>query len=127
MKEEDVEKVTGAILTSFVNLHFLHEVKARGIFKQRAKMNLSRTMEDLIEIEKMYFDKIAEVDDEELGDKLVSNKIEFIDWVLKRFTYHEFTKIQEMCIAYSIDKKSMSDLSDEILTKNNSVLEDTAK
>lgn len=127
MNHKDLEKVTGAILTSFVNLHFLQEVKARGIFKQKAKMNLKRTMDDLIEIEARYFDKIAEVDDEGLGDKLVSNKIEFIDWLLKRFPYHEFTKIQEICVAYSIDGNRMSDLSDEILTKNNSVLEDTTK
>ena len=45
-----IEQISGAIITSFVNLHFLEETKASGLFRHRTKNNVKKTIDDLIEI-----------------------------------------------------------------------------
>tara|TARA_R110001599_G_scaffold69420_2_gene195813 strand:+ start:1691 stop:2071 length:381 start_codon:yes stop_codon:yes gene_type:complete len=118
LTEKQLEQISGAIITSFVNLHFLEEVKTLGVFKQRVKNNVKRTLTDLIDIENNYFEKIEKVDDEELGDKLVANKLEFIKWLLNKFNFNDYSKLQEVCIAYSLKPKELTDLSDRILINN---------
>ena len=118
LTEKQLEQISGAIITSFVNLHFLEEVKTLGVFKQRVKNNVKRTLTDLIDIENNYFEKIEKVDDEELGDKLVANKLEFIKWLLNKFNFNDYSKLQEVCCAYSLKPKELTDLSDRILINN---------
>ena len=75
-------------------------------------------MADLIDIENNYFAKIEEVDEKELGDKLVANKLEFVKWLLNKFDFNDFTKLQEVCIAYSLNKEELTETSDRILREN---------
>ena len=114
LTEKQIEQVSGAIITSFVNLHFLEEAKASGLFRHRTKNNVKKTIDDLIEIETNYYQKVEEVDEKDLGDKLVANKLEFVKWLLNEFDFNDFTKIQEVCIAYSKDKPKMIAASDKI-------------
>jgi len=116
--EKQLEKISGAIITSFVNLHFLEEADNIGLFRQRVKNNVRRTMADLIDIENNYFAKVEEVDEKDLGDKLVANKLEFVQWLLNKFDFNDFSKLQEVCSAYSLDPKELSDTSDKILFNN---------
>jgi hypothetical protein len=116
--EKQLEKISGAIITSFVNLHFLEEADSIGLFRQRVKNNVRRTMADLIDIENNYFAKVEEVDEKDLGDKLVANKLEFVQWLLNKFDFNDFSKLQEVCVAYSLDPKELSDTSDKILFNN---------
>lgn len=118
INDKQIEKITGAIITSFVNLHFLEEIKASRLVKQKVKYNLNKTLNDLLEIENQYFDKIDDVDDNNLSDKLVSNKLEFVEWLLNKFNFNDFTKLQEVCIAYSLEPKKLTDITDSILEKN---------
>lgn len=118
MNEKQLEKISGAIITSFISLHFLEEVKNTGLFKQRVKNNLNRTIKDLIDIEEDYFSKIDNIDDNELGDKLVANSLEFVKILLSRSSFNEFTKMQEVCAAYLANPEEMSKLSDKILLDN---------
>lgn len=118
LTNKQVEKISGAILTSFVNLHFLEEVSSIGIFQQRVKNNVKRTMSDLLDIENNYFNEIEKIEDNNMGDILVANKLEFIKWILNEFDFNDFTKIQEICIAFSKDKVKLCKTSDEILTNN---------
>ena len=120
LTNKQVEKISGAILTSFVNLHFLEEVASIGIFRQRVKKNVTRTMEDLLHIENNYFNEVEKLegDDNNMADILVANKLEFIKWILNEFDFNDFTKIQEICIAFSKDKVKLCKTSDEILTNN---------
>jgi len=120
LTEKQLEKISGAIITSFVNLHFLEEVNTIGIFKQRVKNNVKRTMSDLLDIENNYFAKVEEVDEKDLGDKLVANKLEFIQWLLNKFDYNDFSKLQEVCAAYSLNPKELTEISDKILINNGS-------
>lgn len=120
LTEKQLEKISGAIITSFVNLHFLEEVNTIGIFKQRVKNNVKRTMADLLDIENNYFAKVEEVDEKDLGDKLVANKLEFIQWLLNKFDYNDFSKLQEVCAAYSLNPKELTKISDKILINNGS-------
>lgn len=120
LTEKQLEKISGAIITSFVNLHFLEEVNTIGIFKQRVKNNVKRTMADLLDIENNYFAKVEEVDEKDLGDKLVANKLEFIQWLLNKFDYNDFSKLQEVCAAYSLNPKELTEISDKILINNGS-------
>ena len=121
LTKKEIEQVGGAIITSFVNLHFLEEVQSAGIFKQSVKNNVKRTINDLINIENEYYSKIEDIDDKDLGDKLVANKLEFVNWLLQKFSFNDFSKIQEICVAYSLDKQKLSDVSDSILLENGSV------
>ena len=117
-EKKQIEQISGAIITSFVNLHFLEEVNSIGLFKQSVKYNVKRTMKDLIDIEDNYYSKVEEVDEKDLGDKLVANKLEFVKWLLTKFDFNDFTKIQEVCIAYSLDKEKLIEVSDRILTED---------
>lgn len=116
--EKQLEQISGAIITCFVNLHFLQEADSSGLFRQRVKNNVRKTMADLIDIENNYFAKIEEVDEKELGDKLVANKLEFVEWLLNKFDFNDFTKLQEVCIAYSLNKEELTETSDIILREN---------
>jgi hypothetical protein len=116
--EKQLEQISGAIVTCFVNLHFLQEADSSGLFRQRVKNNVRKTMTDLIDIENNYFAKIEEVDEKDLGDKLVANKLEFIDWLLNKFDFNDFSKLQEVCIAYSLNKEELTETSDRILKEN---------
>ena len=116
--EKQLEQISGAIITCFVNLHFLQEADSSGLFRQRVKNNVRKTMADLIDIENNYFAKIEEVDEKDLGDTLVANKLEFIEWLLNKFDFNDFSKLQEVCIAYSSNKEELTETSDRILKEN---------
>lgn len=120
--DKELEKISGAILTSFINLHYLEEAKNTGLFQRRIKQNVNRTIEDLIYIETEYYNKVEYVDDRGLSDKLIANKIEFLKWLLNDFDFNDFCKIQEICKAFDFDRESLTKTSDAILLKNGSVL-----
>jgi len=122
--EKQLEKISGAILTSFINLHFLEEAKNTGLFQRRIKQNVNRTIEDLLYIETQYYNKVESVDEKGLSDKLIANKIEFLKWLLNEFDFNDFSKIQEVCKAYTFDKEKLTSISDEILIKNGSEIFD---
>ena len=69
LSEKQLEQVSGAIITSFVNLHFLEEAKASGLFRHQTKKHVNRVINDLIEIENNYFAKVEEVDDKDLSSQ----------------------------------------------------------
>lgn len=118
--EKQLEKISGAILTSFINLHFLEEAKNTGLFQRRIKQNVNRTIEDLLYIETQYYNKVESVDEKGLSDKLIANKIEFLKWLLNEFDFNDFSKIQEVCKAYTFDKEKLTSISDKILIENGS-------
>lgn len=116
--EKQLEQISGAIITSFINLHFLEEAIQSGLFRQRVRNNVKRTIQDLIQIENNYFSEIERVDDSGLGDKLIANNLEFVGMLLKMFDFNDFSKMQEVAVAYSIDRDAITKVSDEILIKN---------
>jgi len=120
--DKQLEKISGAILTSFINLHYLEEAKNTGLFQRRIKQNVNRTIEDLIYIETEYYNKVESVDNRGLSDKLIANKIEFLKWLLNDFDFNDFCKIQEICKAFDFDREALTKTSDAILLKNGSVL-----
>ena len=120
--DKELEKISGAILTSFINLHYLEEAKNTGLFQRRIKQNVNRTIEDLIYIETEYYNKVESVDNRGLSDKLIANKIEFLKWLLNDFDFNDFCKIQEICKAFDFDREALTKTSDAILLKNGSVL-----
>lgn len=110
-------KVSGAILSSYVNNYYLEETKHCGVFRQSTKKNVSRTLEDLLKIELEYFDNVYDIDDEEVGGALVQTNLKFIDEFLK-FDFNEFSKLQEVFVAFTKDKKRLTSISDKILIKS---------
>ena len=89
-----------------------------GLFKQRVKNNVKRTIDDLMSIEYNYFSKIEDVDEFQLGDKLVANYMEFISMLLSKFKFNDFSKMQEVAMAYGLDPDAVTKVSDKILLKN---------
>jgi hypothetical protein len=69
-------------------------------------------------IESEYYNKIEDVDDKGLGDKLIANKLEFVKWVLNEFDFNDFCKIQEVCKAYTLNKEEVTNVTDKILIDN---------
>jgi len=120
LSKKAVQFVSGGIISSYITTHYLEESKHLGVFKQSAKMNVNRTLKDLIKIEEDYFNETENVDDKDLSDKLVSNKLTFIDEFLK-FDFADFTKLQEVFVAFKKDRKRLVSISDRIL------IEDKAK
>tara|TARA_R110001632_G_scaffold166900_6_gene285333 strand:- start:74 stop:556 length:483 start_codon:yes stop_codon:yes gene_type:complete len=114
----ELEKISGAILTSFINLHYLEECDRTRLFKQKTKNNLRKTISDLKEIEVNYYNKVEEVDENNLADKLITNKMVFLEWLLNKFDFNDFCKIQEICLAYELDKESITESSDKVLENN---------
>lgn len=115
---KDIEKVNGAIISCFIANFYLNECDSLKIFRHTSKKNVSKTKEDLEVIEKKFFDKIDEVDENNNSDKIVSNHIEFLEWLLNKYSYHDFTKLQEICVAFSLDKTRLTGISDKILIEN---------
>ena len=120
LSQKAIQFVSGGIISSYITTHYLEESKHLGVFKQSAKMNVNRTLKDLIKIEEDYFNETENVDDKDFSDKLVSNKLTFIDEFLK-FDFADFTKLQEVFVAFTKDRKRLVSISDRIL------IEDKAK
>jgi|TARA_R110000744_G_scaffold312858_1_gene420190 hypothetical protein len=118
ISKRKLEKISGAILTSFINLHYLEECDRTGLFKQKTKNNLRRTISDLKDIELNYYNKVELVDKSDLADKLITNKMVFIEWLLNKFDFNDFCKIQEICLAYELDKEAITESSDKVLENN---------
>ena len=121
MTDKDLQKISGAILTSFINLHFLEDADKIGLFKQKVRNNVRRTISDLKEIEVNYYNKVEVVDESDLADKLTTNKMVFLEWLLNKFDFNDFSKIQEICLAYELDKEAITKVSEEILEKNGAI------
>lgn len=116
--DKDLEQISGAIITSFINQHFLEEAMRSGLFRQRVKNNVKKTINELMYIESEYYNKIEDVDDKGLGDKLTANKLEFVKWLLKEYDFNDFCKLQEVCKAYTLDKEALTKVTDKILIDN---------
>ena len=121
ISKKKLEKISGAILTSFINLHYLEECNRTGLFKQKTKNNLRRTISDLKDIELNYYNKVEKVDQGDLADKLTTNKMIFIEWILKEFDFNDFCKLQEICLAYNIDKDAIGKASETVLENNGAI------
>ena len=48
---------------------------------------------------------------------MICNNLNFIDEFLK-FDFSDFTKLQEVFVAYTLDKKRLTSISDKILITN---------
>ena len=118
--EKAIQLVSGGILSAYVTTHYLEESKRLGVFKQSAKMNLKRTLVDLIKKEEDFYNEAEKSDDTDISGKMVANNLNFIDEFLK-FDFADFTKLQEVFVAFTKDRKRLVSISDRIL------IEDKAK
>jgi|TARA_R110002126_G_scaffold40976_1_gene119810 hypothetical protein len=116
LTKKQLIKVSGAILSSYINNHYLEETKHLGVFRQTTKKNVSRTLEDLLKIELEFFDKVYDLDGDKVGSTIIQNNLVFIDEFLK-FDFNEFSKLQEVFVAYTKDPKRITSISDKILIK----------
>jgi len=117
LSNKAMQFISGGIISSYITSHYLEESKHLGVFKQTTKLNVNRTLKDLIKIEEDYFNTAEDLDDKDLSGKLVSNKLTFIDEFLK-FDFQDFSKLQEVFVAYTKDKKRLTSISDRILIED---------
>ena len=117
LTKKQLIKVSGAILSSYINNHYLEETKHLGVFRQTTKKNVSRTLQDLLKIELEFFDKVYDLDGDKVGSTIIQNNLVFIDEFLK-FDFNEFSKLQEVFVAYTKDPKRITSISDKILIKS---------
>ena len=114
LSKKAVQFVSWGIISSYITTHYLEQSKHLGVFKHSTKLNVQRTLNDLIKIEQDYFNETENVDDKDLSDRLVANKLTFIDEFLK-FDFADFTKLQEVFVAFTKDRKRLVSISDKIL------------
>jgi len=117
MNSKEIRTVSGAIISSYVANHYLEESKHLGIFRQSTKKNLSRTLLDLVKIEEDFYNEAEKIDDKDISSKMICNNLNFIDEFLK-FDFSDFSKLQEVFVAYTLDKKRLTSISDKILITN---------
>ena len=118
MTKKQLIKVSGAILNSYIALHYLEEIEKIKVLSRGAKGNLTKTIKNLKEIELNYFDVIDGLDEHGLSDKVMEHQMVFTDYLLNRYDFHHFTKIQEVLAAYDLDYKRLTGISDKILMEN---------
>ena len=118
MTQNEVTKVSGAILTCYLNNFYLNELKHTSIFNKSLKFAVNNAIKELTKVETIYFNEIDKVDEKNLADKLIANKITFLDYLLNRYDYNEFCIMQEIAVAYDLDPKRMKSISDKIHLEN---------
>jgi hypothetical protein len=121
MSKKDLEQASGAILASFVALHYIEEVSHTKMFQKDLKFKLKKSIEALQKVEKNFYDKIESVDDHDLASHLSHNMITFLETCMKNRLFNDFTAIQEIIMAYDLDPKSIKGISDKIHNKNNAL------
>lgn len=118
MHTNTLHKVTGAILMNYIANHYNEEIKHTSLYKQNLKNKINAATKELTKVEKKLFDKVYDIDDTELSDKLSANLITFLDVMIKDRNFPEFSKLQEIVVAYTLDPKAITGISDKILKKN---------
>ena len=119
--KKDLLNISGGVLSSFENLHYLEECKDLKVFRHTAKKNLSRTLEDLMKIEIELYNEIEKVDEKDLQAKKTENNLDFMKWLLTSFDSSQVQKLKEVCVAFSIDEKRITSISDKIHLNNGSI------
>lgn len=118
-QEEILHKITGAILMNYLANFYNEQIKHTPIYKQRLKNMINNTIKELTKAESEVYEKVYEIDENELGHKLSSNLIDFLNEMIKDNNFIEFCKLQEIVMAYNLDPKRISGISDQILKENN--------
>ena len=121
MTNKTLQAVTGSILSCFMALHYLEEVKSTNFFKGSLKNLLNRVIKELIIVEKKYYDKIDVIDGEDTADKLMSNKLTFIKEMQKEHNYAHLSDLEQIICAYRLDPKALMRVTDKIHYNNNAV------
>ena len=63
LSKKAVQFVSGGIISSYITTHYLEQSKHLGVFKHSTKLNVQRTLNDLIKIEQDYFNETENVDE----------------------------------------------------------------
>ena len=71
----------------------------------------------MVKIEEDFYNEAEKIDDKDISSKMICNNLNFIDEFLK-FDFSDFTKLQEVFVAYTLDKKRLTSISDKILITN---------
>ena len=118
LTEDQIQNLSGAILTGFEHAHYLEEAVKIGIFEPSALKQVQKTLKHLIFLEKHYYNAVEEMDEKNMADKLFSNKLDFVDWMIKKFPHGKYNKLQEVCVSFSLDPYRLARISDKILIEN---------
>lgn len=121
-EEKTVHQATGAILCCQMASFYLEEVKHTSIFKHSLKRSINNTIKELKKVEFDYYDKIDNIDNNEMADKLSDNLINFINTIMKDKLFIDFCTLQEILIAYYLEPKAIKGISDKIHKKNNAIV-----
>jgi hypothetical protein len=110
-----LEAITGSVISSYVNLHYLESLKRYGLVKHKTKNLLNNTIKELQKLEQKEFEQIYGADEKNVH-MISSNLIEFFDVVMKDgFTSQML--LQNMVIAYKKDPKSIEGIINKVLNK----------
>ena len=121
MTTKTLHSVTGGILSCFMALHYLEEVKNTNFFSGALKNLLNRVIKELIIVEKKYYDKIDVIDGEETADKLMCNKLTVIKEMQRDHDYARLSDLEQVVCAYRLDPKALMRVTDKIHFNNSAV------
>jgi hypothetical protein len=118
MTKRELHQATGAILCGQTALFYFEEVKHTKMFKHKVKNSVNNAIKALQEVEKLYFDKVDEIDDNKLSDKLTANLMDFINLIQKGRTYNDFCALQQILGAYDLEPNAIKGIADKINRKH---------
>jgi hypothetical protein len=121
MSKNNLLTVTGAVLSGQISLHYFEEVKHLPVFKHKVKNSLKNAINSLLEVEKMYFDKVDAVDTDGMSDKLTSNCMDFIKLMQKGRLFNDHFALMEILHAYDIEPNAIKGIADKINKKHNKI------
>jgi len=121
LNKEQVDNVSGGILTGFEFLHYLEECVRLGVFEPAALKRVKATIKHLQFIEEHFYNQVEEMDEENISDKLMSNKLDYVKWMLDEFPHSQYAKLQEVNVAFSLDARRLCGISDKIHLENNAI------
>ncbi len=120
MNNKKLDKIQGAILSSYIASFYINEVLAYKIpeVRHKAKKSLKDSVKELQRIEQNYFDVIEK---DEHGEKmnmmLTDNAMTFLDLLMK-FSYSDFVQLQQVVSAWQLKPKQIEGLTKKILKEN---------
>ena len=117
-KQED-ELLSATTITSFVNLHYIEQLKATRFYRANIKKFGKPFLNALVKVEKQMYDLLCESDPEEKFVKPVTDS--FLEWVeiASKKDFGGFLDMQTLTLASDIDRKRMLSIANKIIKENN--------
>jgi len=118
LNENQIENLSGAILTGFEHCHYLEEMVKAKVFAPAALNQVKKTLKHLMFLEESFYNQVEAMDEDNLADKIMSNKLDYVKRHLNKYHNSKYIKFQQIEVAFDLDPVRLAGISDKILQEN---------